>query len=223
MKGFEYLADLPEEEKKRQINEVKKHEQTPLTYVCKVCDVDQLRLLLKHGADPNLYDGCGYCPLQVAVKWNFTRGVSELLAAGAEPKTRVDHDGFTLLHWYCYYQNDTKTLRFLLTKTSLVEWINDRQQGAGDTPLEVAISQHNKECAKILLDAGAQYPRTEPVYGYEWWKGMRVYFARFKRKARIFLGILRFRAPHGVYKDICTLFARTLWNTRWEGYDEALK
>jgi hypothetical protein len=224
MKGFEYLADLPEEEAKRQINEVKRHTETALTFVCRVCDVDQLRLLLKHGADPNLRDGHGNCPLQIAVRWNFFRGVPALLAAGAEPKTRVSHDGATLLHWYSTAPDfdRVKTLRFLITKTSLVEWIDDRKQGASDTPLETAITWCNKEGAKILLDAGARYPQAEPPFRLmpEWWKRMRVYFARFKRRARIFLGIIRFRAaPHGVYKDICALFARTLWNMRWEGYE----
>lgn len=220
---WDTLSAMPEEEAKRQINQHNGTE-TALTHVCRIRDVDQLRLLLKHGADPNLFDGRKERPLQVAAKWNFTQGILELLAAGAEPRTRIDHDGNTLLHWYCSFKHSasSKTLYFLITKTSLVEWINDRKQGASDTPLETAITWHNKECAKILLDAGVKYPRTEPAYRLipEWWKRMRVYFTRFKRNARIVCGILRFRRPHGFYKDICTLLNGALWDARWSQYNE---
>jgi len=59
--------------------------------------VDVVRLLVRHGADLNVYDDDGQTPLHIACRHNNVQVLHELVSGGADLRS-VDHLGRSAIH-----------------------------------------------------------------------------------------------------------------------------
>ncbi|MEV6106422.1 ankyrin repeat domain-containing protein [Streptomyces sp. NPDC051940] len=112
---------------------------------------DLVRVLLRHGADPDApgpQDEDGL-PLCAAACWGHTEAVAELITAGADVNLR-EWDGNTALLWAAE-NGHTSTLRLLLghgADTSVAD-------EAGRTPLHRAAARGSLQVVEALVQAGA--------------------------------------------------------------------
>lgn len=72
------------------------HRQTALTYAAALGQMDAVKVLLDHGADPNLANMVGYSPIMAAARNSRQRCAMLLIDAGAEVNT-TDDWGYTAL------------------------------------------------------------------------------------------------------------------------------
>ncbi len=121
-----------------------------------------VQLLLAHGANPNIPDGFGVTPLDVAVFRERNATAAALLQAGADPNRR-DPYGKTPLEWAAY-QGNTQMVRLLQAygaKVSFRRGLPGPAQRAKDEALLAALStpgydsDTNIIVIKRLLDQGA--------------------------------------------------------------------
>ncbi|MDP8225198.1 MAG: ankyrin repeat domain-containing protein [Candidatus Lernaella stagnicola] len=110
-------------------------------------DADLMRLMIRHGADPNLTTPNGWTPLHTAVNHAVSRVptaifTNEGMRIGSVPDDAV---GLNLTRI-----TDEK-VRVLLEAGARVNAAND----AGDTPLHLAAKKDLANTARILIEAGA--------------------------------------------------------------------
>lgn len=131
---------------------------TPLATACKKQQPHQVRLLLKHGADPNALSGSEhngpFSPLVYAIQVKNQEILRLLLA---DPRTNVNQQlvfGSTALH-FAVAQNNTDAVRRLLEAgADVLQKNND-----GKTPLDQAFEKKkgNKEIQHMLKRAFQKY------------------------------------------------------------------
>ncbi|XGW21143.1 hypothetical protein V3C99_004247, partial [Haemonchus contortus] len=109
------------------------------------------KVLLEHGADTVKADNEGKSPLSVAL---FDRKDPELCkeVVNYGGVSAVNHciDGVSLLH-IAVKNEDAEIVQFLLENNAAI----DAENREGETPLEVAVRQNNRNLVTLLLDRGA--------------------------------------------------------------------
>src|SRR5437660_4082651 len=129
-----------------------------------------IELLLKAGADPNAAVGKDETALMTASRTGSVRGVTALLAKGANVNAKESYRGETALMWAAA-ENHPEVAKLLIAAgadvnaTSTVYDFNFRKVASGGTnaiyskggltPLLFAARQGSVEAAKVLLEAGA--------------------------------------------------------------------
>ena len=140
-------------------------EATPLLYAARSGDVDALRLLLAHGADPLAVTKGGNTALTLAAGVVFHEGgqgqgegppkadaleaVQLLLALGCDVNARNER-GQTALHG-AVYRAANDLIRFLVANGART----DAEDARGRTPLELAEIGPNQGASRIRRDAAA--------------------------------------------------------------------
>uniref|UniRef100_A0ACD5TLI3 Uncharacterized protein n=1 Tax=Avena sativa TaxID=4498 RepID=A0ACD5TLI3_AVESA len=125
-------------------------------------DLDIVRYLLDHGANPDSVDMRGYTPLHEAVKIGRCKIVEFLLSRGAfvDPFS-TDHG--TPLHVAAQYKQDC-AMKILLDHHADCNKILDNFS----SPLMIAIYSRSVKCVNLLLEAGADLKgmrTTTPLQG----------------------------------------------------------
>eukprot|EP01004_Peranema_trichophorum_P003056 NODE_2069_length_1700_cov_49.635384_g1770_i0.p1 GENE.NODE_2069_length_1700_cov_49.635384_g1770_i0~~NODE_2069_length_1700_cov_49.635384_g1770_i0.p1 ORF type:complete len:482 (-),score=97.76 NODE_2069_length_1700_cov_49.635384_g1770_i0:162-1607(-) len=124
---------------------------TLLHWACKGGQVNVARLLLYHGADPNLPDDTGATALYSSTLLGNISLVQLLLNAKADSKAVNTADGYTALYMASLMGNDGIV-------TALIQASANINYGATEvptTPLYAAVNSGHSNVAKILLNAGA--------------------------------------------------------------------
>ena len=135
--------------------------QTPLMLVCYVSDRAKrcvmTDLLLANGADETLVDRNRWNPLFYACALGIADVAERLIENAKVELTPVDKDGNTVLH-ICAMEGHSAILLLLLKEMRLCGTSVNLYNNMGMTPLVVAISQGQPECATLLHSAGG-FPR----------------------------------------------------------------
>lgn len=115
--------------------------------------VEAIATLLRHGADPNAWDGAhDATPVLMAVFRGAEDAVALLLAAGADPNV-VGAEGDSPLRW-CAERGDTKLARLLLDHGAAAT-IDTGGGPAGANALGIAARRSDADMVTLLLEAGA--------------------------------------------------------------------
>lgn len=136
-----------------------------LHLAAQLCDMDAVNRLLADGARINDRNATGNTPLHyVMYAVSDTRRtknreqcapvVRRLLAARAIPNV-WNEDGATPLHlaaWNCRADR-ANVVQALLDGDA---WVDAKHKKSGDSPLHVAVTGENPNCAQLLVDAGAK-------------------------------------------------------------------
>ena len=119
-------------------------------------NVEIMRLLLEHGADPTL-EGDGETPLQLACGSGACAVVRLLLDHGVDPdeKMRVDEWWTPMCAAAAY--NEVEVIRILLDHGASTGLVRTTRPGwrYGGTPLGTACAHGHVDAARLLLDNGA--------------------------------------------------------------------
>ena len=119
-------------------------------------NVEIMRLLLEHGADPTL-EGDGETPLQLACGSGACAVVRLLLDHGVDPdeKMRVDEWWTPMCAAAAY--NEVEVIRILLDHGASTGLVRTARPGwrYGGTPLGTACAHGHVDAARLLLDNGA--------------------------------------------------------------------
>jgi len=124
---------------------------TPLTRAVSFNHPAATKLLLRHGANPNVLTGAGQSPLSLAVKLQNAEVVTELLRHSANAVLQLPLDGQTVLH-QAACANSEGIVRLLLRRGVYAD-VRNRQ---GRTPLDVAVLLGCEGAAEVLLEGGAK-------------------------------------------------------------------
>jgi len=124
---------------------------TPLTRAVSMNHPAAVKLLLHHGADPNVLTAAGQSPLSLAVKLENAQVVTDLLRHSADAAVCLPLDGQTVLH-QAACANSEGMVRLLLRRGVCADVAN-RQ---GRTPLDVAVLLGCEGAAEVLLQGGAK-------------------------------------------------------------------
>jgi len=138
----------------KHINDQDDDGNTPLANAVVQEQIDVVKLLLDHGADPNISNKNGDTPLGYAASRNGTNGTllcEWLLAKGAivNPTNKTEYR-ITPLDWAISSDN-TELVKILLDAGASVKAKNDN----GDTPLDAAADRGDLEIAQMLIAHGA--------------------------------------------------------------------
>lgn len=125
---------------------------TPLTRAVSFNHPAATKLLLRHGANPNVLTGAGQSPLSLAVKLQNAEVVTELLRHSADAVLQLPLDGQTVLHQAVCAANSEGIVRLLLRRGVNAD-VRNRQ---GRTPLDEAVLLGHEGAAEVLLEGGAK-------------------------------------------------------------------
>uniref|UniRef100_A0AC35TJ86 SOCS box domain-containing protein n=1 Tax=Rhabditophanes sp. KR3021 TaxID=114890 RepID=A0AC35TJ86_9BILA len=122
--------------------------------------VDEIRIMLVNGALANGVVTQGLTPLHYACYRDHYEACKLLLVRGAEINA-VDEAGYSPIH-LCAEKGHYKLLRLLIENCARVCWVEESdtkkqfpmREGC-DEPLAMAIRRGHYECAKLLLECGA--------------------------------------------------------------------
>jgi len=121
------------------------HGSDALIHASRSGSVDAVRVLLKHGANPN--HGARALALHEAASFGHVRCVEELLAAGAHPHIRSLH-GYQPLE-LATHMDHPSVVQCLLRFTGPITG------DAGDSAVVVAVTSNAVACLSVLLQHGA--------------------------------------------------------------------
>ncbi|MEO8313259.1 MAG: ankyrin repeat domain-containing protein [Pseudomonadota bacterium] len=149
---------------------------TPLSVAAVAADPAMLRVLLKAGADADSTNSEGETALMVVARTGNVESAKLLLKAGANLQARESWGGQTALMWAAA-QGQPEMIRYLLLRGAHVDehsMIRDWQRRVtaegrpkdlyrgGLTPLLFSVREGCIECARVLLDGGADINLTDP-------------------------------------------------------------
>lgn len=158
-----FIEDTP----RSQINEADAHNQTALCWAAIRGDIEKIKILLRHGANPNIAPAKGDSPLQSAARAKSRDCVQVLLNAGAH----VDFQGVVLMTaLHIAATNDAVDVAELLLAHGADV---DGQSQLGSTPLMLACVHGHYRITEFLIEHGAnihqRYPRGETVLHAACW------------------------------------------------------
>lgn len=144
---------------------------TPLSIAVAGRRVDFVRLLLDHGANPDMHDSGGYTPLSrlVSSSYSSDSGNSKagkdlaamLLEKGADPNSRTEYNGENLLTRAASSGNKDLVALLIAKKANL-----EAKNSSGYTPLMSAVSNGSntgvKDAIDLLIAAGADVNAKSP-------------------------------------------------------------
>jgi uncharacterized protein len=110
-------------------------------------DVERLRELLVHGADPDSRDAHGWTPLMFAVVGRHSTAIEALLLSGADPNLRASDGGTALMKASLW--NDDTGVSLLLSYGADVAAIDAEGWSAG----RIATEKGHHEIARLLDNA----------------------------------------------------------------------
>ncbi|KAI1702730.1 ankyrin repeats (3 copies) domain-containing protein [Ditylenchus destructor] len=123
-------------------------------------DIDELRLLLVSGAQADGVVTQGLTPLHYACHRDYLGAAKLLLVRGAKVNA-VDDAGYSPLH-LCAEKGNYRLLKLLLQYMARVCYVDPKDakkefplRESVDEPLRMAIRRGHYECARLLLDNGA--------------------------------------------------------------------
>jgi len=132
---------------------------TPLHWACHSPNaMEHMKLLLEHGANPNLGSLYGDKPLHICMKYGSMPCAYLLIDQGADPNTRTER-GDGVLHIACKRGDHTYTKKFLEKGLPV-----DARNSSGHTALHVSCMGGHIECVKLLLEFGSDM-HIETNYG----------------------------------------------------------
>ncbi|KAJ6259969.1 Ankyrin-2 [Drechslerella dactyloides] len=149
------------EEVKVELNQVSVNAGTPLAIACRKRNLEYIDILLKNGADVNVYKNISTSPLRLAIN----SGNMEVLERILKEKPDVNATGgdeWSALHAAITtdHHNRIAIVKMLLENEAID--VNSYRPGdSQDTPLQAAVSNGLLEIVEALLDKGAnisQYP-----------------------------------------------------------------
>ena len=133
-------------------NGVDRFQAAPLTWACRLNDLEAVTILLKSGAEIDLSDPSDESPLFAATRWRHPELVRYLIAHGAQVNARRRSNGETALYEALRNRNfDLMTL--LIESGADVNLINK----AGNTPLMIASLDNDYETIRFLESKGAKF------------------------------------------------------------------
>jgi hypothetical protein len=158
-----------------------RYEVTALSEAANSGNGPMIEALVKAGADPNAAFGEGETPLMTAARTGSLAGVKALLAAGAKVNDKDAYRGQTALMW-AVAENHPEVAKALIgaganvnAQSTLYDF-NFRKVATGGTQavysrggltaMMFAARQGSIDCAKVLLDAGADINAAEPDFGF---------------------------------------------------------
>lgn len=115
---------------------------------------DMTRFLLSCGADINMIDGCGECPLSEALNYNHLHIVEVLFEQGVDPN-RYLTSGYTVLIKYIRLERTKQNLAAITLLLQLGVNPDIAYATTGQTPLMTAALMQRMEYVKLLLEHGA--------------------------------------------------------------------
>jgi len=128
--------------------------------ITKYAAMDELRLLLATGAQPDGVVTQGLTPLHYACHRDYFAAAKLLLVRGAKVNA-VDDAGYSALH-LCAERGNYRLIQLLLEYSARVRWIEPEDEGkefplrqSVDEPLRMAIRHGHYECTRLLLESGA--------------------------------------------------------------------
>lgn len=127
---------------------------TPIHHAANLADPAILKLLLKHGADPNTMTSWGTTALMRSTNPDNPENVRLMIGAGARLE-QEGKDGSTVVFIAAYF-NKPKALQVLLSHGAKPDVPNS----SGTTPLMAAATSGAIEPLKALLSAGASIDKT---------------------------------------------------------------
>ena len=133
---------------------------TPLMCAAQSGNIEASKLLLMHGASVKMKDHDGLTALHYAAKYNHPEIVELLVAHGASCQEKHSC-GSTPLHLAAGF-GAVQCVKNLLMCSSVP--IVNIQGGGKQTPLHFAVHNHHLECAKVLLEGGAD-PNAQSTWG----------------------------------------------------------
>ena len=158
-----------------------RYEVTALSEAANSGNGPMIEALVKAGADVNAPFGEGETPLMTASRTGSVEGVKALLAAGAKVNATDSYRGQTALMW-AVSENHPEVTKLLVDakadvniRSTLFDFAFRKVAAGGTqavysrgglTALMLAARQGSTECAKILLDAGANINEAEQDYGF---------------------------------------------------------
>lgn len=149
---------------------------TPMSEAAVVSNVAVLTALLAANADPDAANADGQTALMVVARSANVAAAELLIEHGANVNAREQRKGQTALMWAVAQSQPTMAATLLAhgadvdARSTVSEWermvtAEPRQKNlmsGGFTPLLYAARQGCLDCARVLLDAGAQVDLTDP-------------------------------------------------------------
>jgi ankyrin repeat protein len=123
---------------------------TPLHWAVYNSDAEQVRQLIKAGADVNARNDYGATPLTEAAETGNAQIIGQLLAAGADPESS-NEDGQTALLILARTSNIAAVQKLLQHRAK----VNAAEKWRGQTALMWAAAQQQPEMVKLLIRHGA--------------------------------------------------------------------
>ena len=194
---------------------------TPLMWAIFYYLPGHVKLLLKAGANPNKPDWTEQTPIMLSTAYDFC-DISELLINYNADVTCFTNRGYIPIILIAS-TGCVKCTHMLIKAGADVETKDEEYR----TPLCMAIERSRHLCAELLLDKGADM-RNVPakLTNIEWVKRLFCKRQNALSSTQAFLRVLRkmFRVPcestlhiqNHIPKDVATLLARYLWETRFD-------
>ena len=178
----------------------------PLRIAIEERKCDYVKILLEAKADPNYRSSMYDWPMiQIAVDNDEGECIRLLVKHGAKLEEEINRTE-KLVHLAV----DNFSFDSLKTLLSLGMPFNKRNY-YGYTPLEVALSGRENQCAPLLLDVGAYY-RKNMAYP-EWATQLIEKRRNLKTTLRVFIGLGK-RRLFDLNKDMATYIAVLVWQNR---------
>ena len=127
-------------------------------------DMDEIKELIKKGANVNVADERGYSLLHAVVaSGQSPEFVRSLIDAGAQVNRRRPESGTTALHSAALW-GYTELARILIEAGAEVE----AETRSKETPLDYAVTWERPDVARLLIEAGADITKAFSTYNELW-------------------------------------------------------